>query len=103
MLKYCMWGTFGLKSCIDDGDPAIIFVSACSIYESYIYTDNYYQEDIEFFEGHAMYTYGYTKSKLCIVDEYMCIAGWWNNTSYYTCGLSFVSKSAIRGNVKILY
>ena len=98
----CSAGWTSLQSCIDNGNPAIIFVSACTIYASSWDGDSYISEDVSIFSGHSMYTYGYTKTSLGSVDEYMCNAGW-SDYGYgdYTWGVSFVSKTAIRGNVRL--
>lgn len=98
----CSAGTLSLANCINDGNPAIIFVSACTIYGSSWDDNSYTERSLGLAEGHAMYTYGYTTSDSGSIDEYICNAGWsdWGNGEY-TWGVSFVSKSAIRGNVRI--
>ena len=98
----CSAGTLSLANCINDGNPAIIFVSACTIYGSSWDDNSYTERSLGLAEGHAMYTYGYTTSDSGSIDEYICNAGWsdWGNGEY-TWGVSIVSKSAIRGNVRI--
>lgn len=98
----CSAGTVSLASCIDNGNPAIIFVSSCTIYGSNWSGTSYKAEILDFFVGHAMYTYGYTTTASGAVDEYICNAGWsdWGNGEY-SWGISYVSKTAVRGNVRI--
>ena len=90
---------WGLKSAIDEGDPCIIFVGLCNLY--YLNNDltTYQKEYLN--GGHAMYTYGYTLNAVNVVDEYICHAGWTSDSHFYS--MTYVAKTAIAGNVRMLY
>ncbi|MDE7079811.1 MAG: C39 family peptidase [Clostridia bacterium] len=90
---------WGLKSAIDDGDPCIVFVGLCNLFYLNNNLETYTAEYL--WEGHAMYTYGYTLTGLNVVDEYICHAGWNKSDNFYST--TYVAKTAIAGNVRLLY
>lgn len=91
-----------VKSAINNGDPAIVFTNTVAKgYAAYLNSSTYEQKDVDM---HALLAYGYTKTWLGAVDEYICNAGWYEDYGNgYTNSIMFVSKYNIVGNVRFLY
>lgn len=88
-----------VKNTLDNGEPCLIFPGLTSVDILNGDGNSYYNESIFF--GHAMFCYGYSLNSDGGLDELLCHVGW-SNTSYYT-GLTYVSASAVSGNVRLLH
>jgi len=89
------------KKTIDNGDPVIVFIGSGTGYNAYVHSDNYHTDYIS---AHAMLAFGYTKGLFVAVDEYICNKGWDEEyDNIYTYGVTYISRVAVAGNVRILH